>query len=131
MSDNTADKIIASIDSFVSAQAPQATEVIFSYKSSTIPNQPYDVKVVAVYDNLGSEPIAHRQDLHSQGVSKMEDYLGTTLPLILASPHVLNFAVGNGEGKFGVALKNSSDRADHRVAIDPAELAQPTYSEEL
>jgi len=110
MSNNSAEKIVTSIDSFVCSQVPQASEVTFDYEPSTDSDRKgYKVTVVSVYDVRTHEPVARREDLHQEGVAKMEDYLGTTLPVVLSSPRVLNLVTQNGHGKFGVALRNSED----------------------
>lgn len=130
MSLTPTERVISSIDTFISAQIPQASEVIFAYEPSTNPEVPYKVTVVSIYDSLSPDAIASRPELHSEGVVNMENFLGTVLPTVLSSKHVLNFVLGNNKGKFGVALLRSEDRIDRRPVVEEAEEPALAYYDE-
>jgi hypothetical protein len=115
----TPDNIIAAIDLFVCSQIPEASEATFSYQPTLDPTGvPYKVQLLFVYDNASVDAVATRNELHTGGVAKMEDYLSSNLSDVLKSQFVENLRLDDGAGKFGVALRNSQDRIERE---------QPSY----
>jgi len=114
-------RIVASIDNFICSQIPSASEASFIYEYV---DGVLVVKLVNIYSKESERPIAGRDDLHPEGVVKLEQYLSSNLGAFVAEDFVVNFEL-DGYGKIGVALRNSDDRIDRTVRFQ-----QPTESQE-